>query len=46
VIAEAEPFWGVDALDLLDAFLAHRDPIPGELIAAWEALPASANRRI
>jgi len=45
VVVEGELFWGVDALDLLDGFLEHRDSVPAELVARWEALPASANRR-
>jgi 2-hydroxychromene-2-carboxylate isomerase len=45
VIADRELFWGVDALDLLDAYLEHREPVPAELVARWEALPASAVRR-
>jgi 2-hydroxychromene-2-carboxylate isomerase len=45
VVVDGELFWGVDALDLLDGFLAHREPVPSELVARWEALPASVNRR-
>lgn len=45
VAAFGELFWGVDSLDLLDAFLARREPVPAELVARWEALPASAIRR-
>jgi 2-hydroxychromene-2-carboxylate isomerase len=45
VAVDGELFWGVDALDLLDAYLEQREPVPPELIARWEALPASAIRR-
>lgn len=45
VAIDRELFWGVDALDLLDDFLERRDPVPAELVARWEALPVSANRR-
>ena len=45
VAVDGELFWGVDALDLLDSYLAQREPVPPELIARWEALPASAVRR-
>src|SRR5262245_41813988 len=40
IACDGELFWGVDALDLLDAYLVNRDPVPAELIARWEALPA------
>jgi 2-hydroxychromene-2-carboxylate isomerase len=42
---DSELFWGVDSLELLDAYLERRDPIPPELVARWEALPASVTRR-
>jgi 2-hydroxychromene-2-carboxylate isomerase len=45
VAVDGELFWGIDALDLLDAYLAHREPVPPELVARWETLPASAVRR-
>jgi 2-hydroxychromene-2-carboxylate isomerase len=45
IVIDGELFWGVDALDPLDRFLEHRDPVPAELVARWEALPASATRR-
>jgi 2-hydroxychromene-2-carboxylate isomerase len=45
IAVAGELFWGVDSLDLLDGFLEHRDAVPAELVARWESLPASANRR-
>ena len=45
VAVDGELFWGVDGLDLLDAYLERREPVPPELIARWETLPASAIRR-
>jgi 2-hydroxychromene-2-carboxylate isomerase len=45
VAVDGELFWGIDALDLLDAYLAHREPVPPELVARWETLSASAVRR-
>ena len=45
VIAHGELFWGVDALDLLDDFLARRESVPAELVARWETLPATSVRR-
>jgi 2-hydroxychromene-2-carboxylate isomerase len=45
VAVDGELFWGVDALDLLDAYLERREPVPPELVARWETLPASAIRR-
>ncbi|TMQ18683.1 MAG: 2-hydroxychromene-2-carboxylate isomerase [Deltaproteobacteria bacterium] len=46
IAVDGELFWGVDALDLLDAYLEHREPVPAELVARWEALPASIQRRM
>jgi 2-hydroxychromene-2-carboxylate isomerase len=45
VAVDGELFWGVDALDPLDSYLEQREPVPPELVARWEALPASAIRR-
>jgi 2-hydroxychromene-2-carboxylate isomerase len=45
VAVDGELFWGTDALDLLDAYLERREPVPPELIARWETLQASAVRR-
>jgi 2-hydroxychromene-2-carboxylate isomerase len=45
VAVGGELFWGVDALEALDDFLDGRDPVPGELVAQWSALPASVTRR-
>jgi 2-hydroxychromene-2-carboxylate isomerase len=45
VAVDGELFWGVDGLELLDGYLARREPVPPELVARWEALPASAVRR-
>jgi 2-hydroxychromene-2-carboxylate isomerase len=45
VAVDGELFWGVDSLEALDAFLEGRDPVPGELVAAWDALPSSVTRR-
>lgn len=45
MLADAELFWGVDSLDLLDDFLAGRDPVPADLVARWSSLTASAARR-
>jgi 2-hydroxychromene-2-carboxylate isomerase len=45
VIVDGELFWGVDALDLLDDFLARRESVPAEMVARWDALPATAVRR-
>jgi len=44
VIADGEVFWGVDAFDLIDDFLAGRDPIRGELPASFANLRPSATR--
>jgi 2-hydroxychromene-2-carboxylate isomerase len=41
----AELFWGVDALEAFDAHLGGAPPVPADLIARWETLPASASRR-
>jgi 2-hydroxychromene-2-carboxylate isomerase len=45
LVVDGELFWGVDALEALDAFLDGRDPVPPELVAAWASLPSSATRR-
>lgn len=44
VLADGEPFWGVDALESLDDFLAGRDPFPADAAARWADLPSSATR--
>jgi len=46
VVVDGELYWGVDALELLDTFLGQREPVPAELVARWETLPASATRRM
>lgn len=45
MVADGEIFWGVDALDSLDAFLAGADPIARDLVERWAHVPASATRR-
>ncbi len=45
VLVDDELFWGVDALDGLEAFLEGHDPVPTALAAQWETLPSSATRR-
>lgn len=39
-----ELFWGFDALDLLDLYLAGKDPLDPALVARWRDLPSSASR--
>jgi 2-hydroxychromene-2-carboxylate isomerase len=39
-----ELFWGVDALQAFDAYLAGHDPVPADLVTRWATLPASAQR--
>lgn len=45
VLVGGELFWGVDALEGLEAFLDGRDPVPPEIVVRWEALASSATRR-
>jgi 2-hydroxychromene-2-carboxylate isomerase len=44
VIVGAELFWGYDALGHVERLLAGDDLLDPELVARWEALPASATR--
>jgi 2-hydroxychromene-2-carboxylate isomerase len=43
-LVEGELFWGVDALPLLDDWLAGIDPVPADAAQRWGGLPASADR--
>ena len=46
MLVDGEPFWGVDSLPQLDAFLRDGTPtIDGETLARWTALRPSAERR-
>jgi hypothetical protein len=45
VLANSEPFWGVDALPELDRFLADGRPtLDRDTIARWATVTASAER--
>lgn len=44
VLADGEVFWGVDALPHVDAFLAGDDPVTGDDLERWLALPVQASR--
>jgi 2-hydroxychromene-2-carboxylate isomerase len=44
MIVDGELFWGCDALEAVDDFLAGRDPPAGVSLARWTNLPASARR--
>jgi 2-hydroxychromene-2-carboxylate isomerase len=45
ILADAEPFWGVDALPELDRFLADGRPtLDPEAIARWSTVTSSAQR--
>jgi 2-hydroxychromene-2-carboxylate isomerase len=45
VIVDGELFWGQDAFVDIDTFLAGEDPVRGEALERWQALPAGARRR-
>jgi 2-hydroxychromene-2-carboxylate isomerase len=45
MVVDGELFWGVDALESLEDFLAGRDPLAKTSLAQWASLPASAKRR-
>ncbi|MCC7540312.1 MAG: 2-hydroxychromene-2-carboxylate isomerase [Deltaproteobacteria bacterium] len=44
-LADGEIFWGVDSLELLDDYLAGRDPLPADVAHRWANLPSTATRR-
>jgi 2-hydroxychromene-2-carboxylate isomerase len=46
VIADGEPFWGVDSFAHLERRLAGNDPFKPEDLTAWMALTPSATRRV
>ena len=45
MVVEDELFWGVDSLELLDAFLAGEDPLTPEELFRWIHVVPSATRR-
>ncbi len=45
VVVDGELFWGLDALPLLEDFLAGRDPITPAMVTRIDALRPSATRR-
>lgn len=44
VLADGEPFWGLDALPHLDAHLRGEDPVDDALVARWAHVTAGAVR--
>lgn len=46
MIVDEEVFWGVDSFAHFERYLAGKDPLRPEDLAAWAELKASANRRM
>jgi 2-hydroxychromene-2-carboxylate isomerase len=44
MIVDDEMFFGTDSLGDLERFLAGENPVPSDLLARWQALPAAAVR--
>ena len=44
MIVGAELFWGLDSLDLLDAYLGGEAPLDPALLSRWSTITASASR--
>lgn len=45
VSVDGELFWGIDSLDLLDDFLAGKDPLSADYVSRWQHITASATRK-